>query len=206
MFPCPLLISNIMKLLRNSNIVAIVLIVAGMSILFVGSVVRQNNASSQSQPTITTENSKQPSITDPDAIFGDPVELQIKDLGIQNQVIDGVFDAHSGQWTLTTDKVQYARMTLPPNDKQGLTFLYGHNRKEVFAQLPKIKPGSLVTLKTSNGHMFTYRFTSSQAVKPQDTSVFEYAGPPKLVLQTCTGLFYQNRQLFSFEFVGVSNA
>lgn len=193
-----------MKRSHMLNIIALILIIVGMTILFLGALVRHTNASIQSQPPITAQNSEQPKATS--VIHGNPIELRIDDLGIKNEVIPGVFEARTQQWTLTTDKAQFAVMTHQPNDKGGLTFVYGHNRKEVFARLTKIQPGTLVTVTTDNNYLFTYRFTGSQTVKPEDVSVFAYEGPPKLVLQTCTGLFYQNRQLFSFEFVGVTNA
>lgn len=192
-----------MKYLSRIHLVAITLILAGVLILAAGSIIRYNNASLQTAPVITSEN-RQGATLPAAAVHGKPVELKITALNIQNGVIEGVFDNRTRQWTLTTDKAQFALMTAEPNDTSGLTFIYGHNRKEVFNRLPSIKPGTLATVQTNNGYLFTYRFTGSQVVSPADISVFTYDGPPKLVLQTCTGLFYQNRQLFTFEYVGVS--
>jgi len=193
-----------MKISHVVNGAAALLITFGVVILVAGAYVRHQNAALQTQPQTATGITRQP--LDPASLSGQPVELRIDALHISNPVIDGFFNADQGQWTLTTDKVQFAALSIRPNDKQGLTFMYGHNRKEVFNRLPAITPGTIATIRTSNGHLFTYRFVSSQIVKPADASVFQYDGPPKLVLQTCTGLFYQNRQLFSFEFVGVQHA
>jgi LPXTG-site transpeptidase (sortase) family protein len=186
------------------NLIGGVLLVAGLAVALVGLQVRRSNTLVQAQPALTRM--VQPAPLEPSAQTGEAVSLTVPSVGIKSPVIDGAFNAKSGQWTLTLDKVQFATMTQHPNDKQGLTFMYGHNRREVFNRLPAIQPGAVAEIKTSNGLTFRYRFVSSKVTKPNDVSIFSYDGKPILVLQTCTGLFYQNRQLFTFEFVGVDNA
>lgn len=197
-----------MNLKRSTvlNLVGVAFILAGVLLLVAAWYVRNSNASLQATPAITAENSEPTIVREPDVIQGKPISMSIPELGIDNQVIDGVFEPSTQSWTLTTDKVQYAVATFQPNDTTGMTFMYGHNRRQVFARLPDVAPGMIAYIKTDNGLTFTYRFISSVTTKPEDVSVFDYAGPPILVLQTCTGLFYQNRQLFTFEFVGVDNA
>jgi hypothetical protein len=34
---------------------------------------------------------------------------------------------------------------------------------------------------------------------PTDATLFEYKGKPILTIQTCSGVWYQNRQLFTFD-------
>ncbi len=149
--------------------------------------------------TITT-----PTIIEvPKTITGKPMRLLIPSINMDLSITDGVFDSRTGQWTLSLDKVHYALMTVQPNDKQGNTLIYGHYRPKVFARLHTIQPGALVSVETENGHTFIYRFTGSQVVSPADTSIFSYEGKPILTLQTCTGAFMQNRQLFSFDLVEV---
>ncbi|MBC7746659.1 sortase [Pedobacter sp.] len=186
--------------------IGVSLILIGFSILLVAYYVRTTNAAIQTQPIVNEIVNNQPQIIEtPTAIQGKPIELSITDLDIKNEVIDGVFSKQTGQWTLTRDKVQYATMTYQPNNLHGVTFMYGHNRKEVFSRLPRIQIGSIAVVKTDSSHTFYYRFVSSKVTKPEDISIFEYNGPPILVLQTCTGLFFENRQLFTFEFTGVDN-
>ena len=148
---------------------------------------------------------RQTTESQPDVISGEPVRLTIPSLNIDLQVIPGVYDQQTGQWTLTTDKVQYAVMTPPPNNSSGNTFIYGHYRTGVFATLHDIQPGSEAMIATDNGKTFTYKLASIRTVSPQDSaSVFEYQGAPILTLQTCTGLLFQNRQLFTFNLEKVS--
>jgi hypothetical protein len=35
---------------------------------------------------------------------------------------------------------------------------------------------------------------------PEDTSILNYKGPSMLTVQTCSGSFFEYRQLFSFKF------
>ncbi|HTE22217.1 MAG TPA: sortase [Candidatus Limnocylindria bacterium] len=192
-----------MKITRLINLIGGTLVLAGTVVVLYGMYARSANARVQAQPQITAQNSVRPQITEENVIQGEPAELAIPGLGIKNSVIAGVFNSQNGQWTLTLDKVQHAIITHTPNDSRGVTFLYGHNRPEVFARLPQIQPGAEAVIKTKNGHTFRYRFKDSRTTSPADVSVFEYDGPPILVLQTCTGVFFQHRQLFTFEFVGV---
>ena len=141
-----------------------------------------------------------PAVTAPPALVsGEPVRIQIPALAIDLPVIDGYYNQNSKTWTLTKDKVQYATITPQPNNRQGNTFLYGHNRPGVFNTLSKIKPGDKVTVTTSNGHALTYIFRTAYETNPNDTSLFEYRGVPILTIQTCSGIWYQNRQLFTFD-------
>lgn len=150
-------------------------------------------------PTITTPTV----IAEPKVITGKPSRLRIPSLNLDLLIADGIYNATTGEWTLSNDMVHYALMTVQPNDRQGNTLIYGHYRPGVFATLHTIRPGALVEVTTENGHVFTYEFTGSKVVQPTDMEILSYDGEPMLTLQTCTGAFMQDRQLFSFEFVAV---
>jgi LPXTG-site transpeptidase (sortase) family protein len=136
-------------------------------------------------------------------ISGHPNHLDIPSLNMSLPIIDGVYNQKTKEWTLTLNKVQYATITPPPNNYSGNTFIYGHYRPEVFARLHTIKPNSLAIITTDNNHKFTYQLTNIVVTNPGDDTLFTYSGPPELTIQTCTGLFFQNRQLFTFKLVGV---
>lgn len=139
-------------------------------------------------------------------VSGHPVSISIPSLNINLQVIDGFYNPKNGEWTLTNDKAQYATPSVEPNNTRGDTLIYGHYRREVFAYLHLIKPGAIVTVTTDNGHVFTYKFVSTEALDPTDTSIFNYQGAPRLTLQTCSGAFFQHRQMYYFQYVGVQKA
>lgn len=143
----------------------------------------------------------------PDVTFvsGEPSSLYIPSLDIDLAVTPGVFNAQTGEWTLTRDKAQYAVMTPEPNTVGGNTFIYGHYRRGVFNTLHQIQSGERVIVSTKNGKKFTYIYQSNRVVAPTDVAgIFDYQGTPILTIQTCTGVFFENRQLFTFSLESVS--
>ncbi len=136
-----------------------------------------------------------------ETITGKPVRVVVDDLDVNLYVADGVFNAKTGEWTLSQTKAHYALMTVQPNNAQGNTLIYGHALSNVFGPLLKLKPGMEARVITDNGYEFVYTFISTKAVKPTDTAILDYQGAPNLTLQTCSGVWMQNRQLFDFDFV-----
>jgi len=136
-------------------------------------------------------------------ISGTPVHVEVPSVGISLPVIPGGYNPKNNSWTLTLDKAQWGNMTQPANDKHGMTFIYAHYRKGVFLKLPKVKQEEVAQVKTDKGHTFTYVFRSASVTTPTDTSIFAYSGKPILVLQTCTGAKFENRQLFVFDLIKV---
>lgn len=136
---------------------------------------------------------------------GKPVRISIPSVKIDLSVADGVYNQKTGAWTLSTDKAHYATITPFANNIKGNTFIYGHNRRSVFAPLLQIKVGDKAYVHTNNNKLFTYVFRESNDVDPSDVSLFAYQGDPILTLQTCSGTWYQDRRLFTFDFVGVEN-
>lgn len=134
-------------------------------------------------------------------VQGKPVRLVAPSIGLDIAIADGIYNFKNKTWTLSKDKAHYAVMTIRPNNKEGNTFIYGHNRREVFSGLAKLKPGDTVTVYTDNNHTFVYRFRSAYDTKPNDDSIFKYTGDPILTLQTCSGAWFQNRRLFTLDLV-----
>lgn len=160
---------------------------------------QSQNQLTAAPPTIVTPALQ--TVNKPLAVTGKPVRLQIASLQLSVAVADGVYNPQNGQWTLSKDKAHFALITAQPNNEQGNTLIYGHYRPEVFARLRKLQPGVEAEVLTDNGHKFVYVYKRTQAVKPTDTSIFSYQGPAQLTLQTCSGAWLQNRQLYTFEFV-----
>ena len=134
-------------------------------------------------------------------IEGNPVKIEVPSANINLSVIKGYYNPKTQTWTLTNNKAQYAVMTPWANNTEGNTFIYGHDIPQVFARLNRIKPGDKVILTTDNNHRFTYSFRSAYETTPRDDSLFHYTGAPILTLQTCSGLWSQNRKLFTFDLV-----
>lgn len=140
------------------------------------------------------------------ATSGHPVSISIPSVGINSlTVLDGVFDSRKQDWSLGLHTAHWATITPLPNDAAGNSLIYGHYRPEVFAYLHNIKPGAEAYVDTDNGHRFVYVFKESVEVSPTDTSLFGYQGAPMLTVQTCSGSWFQNRQLFKFDFAYVED-
>lgn len=137
-------------------------------------------------------------------IKGAPVQIAIPSVNINLKVIPGYYYPKTQSWTLSLNDAQWASMTAMPNNKKGDTFIYAHYRLNVFYTLPHVSPGDQAVITTDNGHTFTYTFLSSTITSPDNTGLFNYKGKPILILQTCTGVHFQNRQLFVFNLDKVS--
>ncbi len=136
-------------------------------------------------------------------ISGIPTRIKVPSVNIDLEVIPGYHYEKSNTWTLTLDKAQWGVMSRPANDSAGMTFIYGQYRKGVFSSLPKIQPGEIAQVTTKKGDTLTYKFKASSIVPPSDDSIFSYQGKPVLILQTCTGIRFESRQLFVFNLVKV---
>lgn len=163
-----------------------------------------------SKPTIPNSNrsslsldapKRAPAVLAVQTVKGSPELLSIPSLGLNLNVIPGTEDKN-GNWTLTWDKVQYATVSTEPNNSGGDTLIYGHESKGVFLTLFLLKKGDTASVQTDNGYIFHYKYEGTYAVNPHDVSIFDYQGPPILTLQTCSGVFFQNRQMYQFSYVG----
>lgn len=161
-------------------------------------------AKAQNSP-ITTVAATPPTVS-PQAISGHPAHINIPSVGIDLNVIDGTYNPKDGSWTLSDNKVQFGTMTPEPNNQTGNTFIYGHATNQVFGRLPRIKAGAEVAVTTSNGYRFIYRYRDNIIVSPTDTSILNPTQSPTLTLQTCTGFWSENRQIFHFDFVRIEKA
>lgn len=129
---------------------------------------------------------------------GVPVRIDIPSLQINLPVATGSYDAMTGDWTVDATKAFYADMSVPTNDQNGTTLIYGHAQTPVFAALPSISPGAEAVVTTDTGYRFYYHYESMREVAPSNTDVFRTDGPPTLVVQTCVGDWSAYRGLFSF--------
>lgn len=136
-------------------------------------------------------------------IVGTPNRVVIKSLNIDLAVAEGRYNPEDQSWTLSSDKAHFAELSAKINNKAGNTLLYGHNTKQLLGGLNRIEAGDRVEVYTDNNYKFVYSYKTAVETGPQDSSVFNYNGPAMLTLQTCSGLWDQNRQLFAFDFVEV---
>ncbi|HUD05325.1 MAG TPA: sortase [Candidatus Saccharimonadales bacterium] len=135
-------------------------------------------------------------------IAGWPVNIAIPSVDINVGIVNGYYDVKTATWNVGLSVAQYVPLTTPPNNLSGDTYIYGHYRPAVFAYLHHIVPGSKATVTTANGYSFTYKYINTYATAPTDISVLSsYDGPPVLLVQTCSGSFFQNRQFYVFDYL-----
>lgn len=151
---------------------------------------------SYTQPAAT------PSVKLPESISGQPVRIVIPIKNIDLPVDEGRYDDTNKSWTLSTTHAEFAISTMPANDQGGTTFIYGHGTYAVFGKLGADHPptGSLAQVHTDNHHVFIYALQSIRNLKPSDTSILRdiSEGPPRLIIQTCTGAFSEWRTEFIY--------
>lgn len=139
----------------------------------------------------------------PNILSGKPVRIIVPRLGINLLVEEGNYDSIKHTWTLSAGNAHFAAPSMPPNNYRGNTLIYGHNHDLVLGRLRNGVVGDEAKILTENGHTFFYSFVSAENVKPDNMGVFQYQGPPTLVIQTCTGNWNETRGLYSFKLVRV---
>lgn len=137
------------------------------------------------------------------ATTGVPTRIEIPSLRMDIPVQVGVFDPVTEEWTLSEDYAYYASFSVPANDSNGTTLIYGHAKPAMFEPLTGLVPGMELHVYTDNSKVFNYEFTAMNEVVPTDTSVLTDVGPPTLVLQTCSGPWDAYRSLYKFDYTGV---
>jgi LPXTG-site transpeptidase (sortase) family protein len=138
--------------------------------------------------------------------LSEPVSLQVSSIDLNLPIEKGYYNKNTQQWNISTTSAFWSVMTSKPNNKEGITFIYGHNRSSVFSKLGKMQEGSIATVTTEDGKTHNYRLKYSFTTNPEDSSILNYQGPPILALQTCSGATFQNRTIYVFEYIGNQNA
>ena len=189
----------------SSILVLYVLTIGTIGLMFYSSHLFGTPAWAQQPPAIII---KKPMPLPPKVISGKPVRIAIASSGIDLIIDDGSYSADDGSWTLSDTHAQFATMTQLANDHTGTTFIYGHGTDTVFGKIGTSPPptGTTAEVTTDNGHVFTYVLQTVKNYEPSDTSLLQNTadGPPRLIIQTCTGAFSEWRTMFTFRFQGVS--
>ncbi|MDB5176641.1 MAG: hypothetical protein JWN75_309 [Candidatus Saccharibacteria bacterium] len=140
----------------------------------------------------------------PKVISGKPVRIVIASSNIDLPIDEGTYDQATGAWTLSDTHAQFATMTAIANDSIGTTFIYGHGTDAVFGKIGTNHPavGTIAQIYTDTSHVFSYTLQEVRDMQPTDTSILQdtSSGSPRLVVQTCTGIFSEWRTMFIFSF------
>jgi len=198
---------NGLKSLRLARYYSSVVLLNAFTLLFAfylfNPVVFQRPA--QAHPALQNTPTLPAPITTREVVSGKPARLVIERLGIDLQVDEGNYNQADGSWTLVYGRkaAYFAMPSALANDYAGGTLLYGHNNQFVFNALGSVAAGDTAKIYTENGHVLVYTYANSEELQPDDVSIFNYQGPPRLTLQTCTGNWYEKRSMFHFMFTRV---
>lgn len=133
-------------------------------------------------------------------VIGVADRIAVPSIGIDIAVQSGSYSTATESWMVDDTSAFHADTTVPINDTNGTTLIYGHARRGIFGNLPDIRSGAEANVHTADGSRFVYEFESVRQVDPTDVSMLTSDGTPKLILQTCSGLFDQHRTLATFSF------
>lgn len=128
-----------------------------------------------------------------------PVHIRVPSVGIDTTITNGYYNQLTGQWTLSETSAFYATPTHPISTDNGNTLIYGHNSDKIFGKLRAVQPGAEAIITTDTGHTYVYTYTATQAVNPTDVTVLNYNASPRVMLQTCSGIWNEHRQMYSFD-------
>lgn len=158
-----------------------------------------------SEPVATVVRKRMPEPALAKIQLGLPTRVVVPSVGIDLPVRVGSYDPSTQDWTLDNQSAFYADRSVPVNDSNGSTLIYGHAQYGLFSRLPEVSDGATAQVYTDTGKVFSYTFQSSRQVTPDDTSIFVTSGAPMLTLQTCSGPYDVYRTLVSFSLSGVSS-
>ncbi|MGH7218691.1 MAG: sortase [Candidatus Microsaccharimonas sp.] len=150
-------------------------------------------------------------VTAPDVAVAIPVQpvtgtarrVSVPSIGIDNSVQSGSYDVDTHSWVISSSSAFHADTTVPVNNTNGSTLIYGHAEWPLFGKLPEVREGAEAYVYTEEGLRFSYVFESKQQIDPNDVSALTATGPPKLLLLTCSGAFDAYRTLVVFQLTGV---
>jgi len=128
-----------------------------------------------------------------------PSHIDVPAADISLDIEPGYYNYSKNTWTVSNEKANFATITSAPNTKSGNTYIYGHNKPDIFAKLNDLTVGDEAMVTNSEGKIFEYKLVSERDISPDDLSFLKYNGKPILTLQTCSGFWDQYRRLFVFD-------
>ncbi len=139
-------------------------------------------------------------------VTGTATRVVVPSIGINTVVQEGAYNAGANSWAISSGSAFHANTTVPVNNTNGSTLIYGHAEWPLFGRLPEAGEGAEAIVHTVEGLQFTYMFESKRQIDPADTSALVSTGPPKLLLLTCSGAFDAYRTLVTFQLTGVTRS
>jgi sortase (surface protein transpeptidase) len=132
-------------------------------------------------------------------VQGRPIRIVLPSIGIDVSVVEGLYDSQNKTWTLGSNSAFHIATTPLVNNQSGGTYIYGHDIDAVFGKLSHLRIGEEAVVYTDNNKKFIYQYRKIEETSPEDNKYLSYKGDPILMLQTCSGLWSQNRIILTFD-------
>lgn len=133
-------------------------------------------------------------------ITAEPTKPLYINIGFGNiDITDSEYDEASRQLLVPKGSVAWlttsARMGEP-----GATLLYGHNSKEIFADLAGTPNNQIITLTGEDGRTYRYKKIKSEEVEPSDTSILYNLKQQKeqLITLTCSLDYFNSKRIITY--------
>jgi LPXTG-site transpeptidase (sortase) family protein len=163
---------------------------------------QQNNTHSLASPVKQMPESPQTKApeTPKTVTNSEPIRIIIPKIGIDIDVVRSTYDDKQQTWPVSAVAANYATNTPLISNKSGKSLIFGHARKNVFADIGNLTASDSIYIKTASGNTLEYVYANSTIVSPTDVEIFDnLTGKPGVFLMTCDGVWSQNRRLMQFE-------
>ena len=181
-----------MRTLLNSTfawIAPVALIAAGAYFLFVNSDTgKAKGAIIQSSPQIQADADSRTTLQ----IKQQPSQIEIPDVGINLNVVEGDFDTNTSLWTLDHSHAFFAKNTTTP-------IIYSHNQKNLFLNLKGVGDNSKLYVTYPNGAQIILSYYATRFIDPNDGSILTEDHKDTIMLLTCSGIASEMRRVVYFE-------
>lgn len=119
-----------------------------------------------------------------------PVEIIVKDVGIDLPIIPAAFN--NGTFQTTNQGASYLTSSPIPGDK-GNSVIYAHNWLNLFGNLPKVKKGDTVTIIFNDKSKKDFAITQTQTVSAYQTSILQPFDDKRITIFTCANFLDADR-------------
>jgi len=144
---------------------------------------------------------------DKQIVTDQPRRLVIQKIDLDLDIVIEKIDTDLKTWVVHDGVANFADGTAMPNDQSGMSFIYGHARKGMFARLGELAAGDSILIYGETGLVFKYVVNETRIVAADATEFLdETYDQPTLVLATCHGWLSQKRLLVEANFVEVGVA
>lgn len=119
-----------------------------------------------------------------------PTQIIIPSIKIDLPIDEG--SIKDGVWEISYQNATHLESSANPGSN-GNIVIYGHNKRAIFGNLPYLKVGEKISIKTSEGKIHQYKVVDKLWVGPDRIDLVSPKDTEELTIYTCWGLFDSQR-------------